>query len=57
MVREERLDVLDHLAPVGLEGVGRVVVAVAEEEPDNQLTIRFMISFEARVVGGPAAAA
>src|SRR5690348_10720876 len=28
---EERLDGLDHLAPVGLEGVGGVVVAVAEE--------------------------
>ena len=34
IVGEDRLDALDRLAPVGLEGVRRVIVAMAEEEPD-----------------------
>ena len=35
VVGEQRLDRLDHLAPVGLEGVRGVVEAVAEEHPDE----------------------
>src|SRR5215213_1149899 len=34
VVGEQGLDRVDHLPLVGLEGIGRVVVAVAEEHPD-----------------------
>ena len=34
MAREEWLGALDHLTPIGLEGIRRVVAAVAEEQPD-----------------------
>ena len=34
MVREQRLHRLDHLAPIGLERVRRVVVATAKGDPD-----------------------
>ena len=37
VVGEQRLDVVDDLAAVGLEGVRRVVVAVTEEEPDAEV--------------------
>jgi hypothetical protein len=47
---EERLDRLDHLAPVGLEGVGGVVVAVAEEEADELVGEAVEDVLEARVV-------
>jgi hypothetical protein len=36
-VREQRAQALDHLAPVGLERVGGVVVPVAEERADAEV--------------------
>ena len=56
MLGEQRLNRLDHLAPVGLEGVRGVVVAVAEEDPDEpvgepvdgQLQSRVVVNLGAR---------
>ncbi len=55
MLREERLDRLDHLAAVALEGVGRVVVAVAEEDADEPVGEAVDRELQPRVVVDPGA--
>src|SRR3954468_23503064 len=50
VVGEQRLDVLDHFAPVGLERVGRVVVAVPEEHADAGVDDPVDDELEPRVV-------
>ena len=37
MVGEQRLELVDHVATVGLESVGRVVVPVVEQDPDPRV--------------------
>ena len=56
MVREQRLDVVDDLAAVGLEGVGRVVVAVPEQRPDAPVDERLIDQLQragSRVTAAP----
>src|SRR4051812_11060236 len=48
--RQQRPDVVDDLALVGLEGVGGVVVAVAEQQPDAQVDQPVERQLEGRVV-------
>jgi hypothetical protein len=49
-MREEGLDVFDHLSPVGLEGIRRVVVAVAEEDANAEVDDPVHDQLRARVV-------
>src|SRR5256885_5889399 len=54
VIRQERLQVVDHLAPVRLEGVCRVVVSMPEEKPDAPVGQTIERELELGVVVDPA---
>ena len=55
VVREQRINRLDHLTPVGLEGIRRVVVTVQEDRPDEEVGEAVDEELQPRVVAGPPA--
>gem|GEM_PF-6111620 len=55
VVGQQRLDAVDDLAPVGLECVRRVVVAVAEDQADREVDDPVEQELEARVAVGAGA--
>src|SRR5947208_9017464 len=57
VIREQRLDLIDDVAPIGFERVSRVVIAVLEKEADARVHDAVHHKLEAGIVLGPAAVA